>query len=46
MPITIPTKEEEVEKLLRDSGWKYEKLRVENLAKPGHSVTPKTNENK
>ena len=38
-------KEEELEKLLGDSSWKYEKLRVENLAKPGHSVTPLT-ENK
>ena len=35
-------KEKELEKLLGDSSWKYEKLRVENLAKPGHSVTPKT----
>tara|TARA_B110001454_G_C12643279_1_gene402178 strand:+ start:63 stop:986 length:924 start_codon:yes stop_codon:yes gene_type:complete len=35
-------KEEELEKLLGDSSWKYEKLRVENLAKPGHSLTPKT----
>jgi len=35
-------KEEELEKLLGDSSWKYEKLRVENLAKPGHSVTPRT----
>ncbi len=38
-------KEEELEKLLGDSSWKYEKLRVENLAKPGHSVTPKTGKN-
>ena len=38
-------KENELEKLLGDSGWKYEKLRVENLAKPGHSVTPKTGKN-
>ncbi len=35
-------KDDELEKLLGDSGWKYEKLRVENLARPGHSVTPKT----
>ncbi len=36
-------KEEELEKLLGDSSWKYEKdLRVENLAKPKHSVTPRT----
>ena len=35
-------KEEELEKLLGDSSWKYEKDRVENLAKPAHSVTPKT----
>ena len=35
-------KEDELEKLLGDSSWKYEKLRVENLAKPGHSVTPMT----
>ncbi len=33
-------KEEELEKLLGDSSWKYEKDRVENLAKPQHSVTP------
>ena len=33
-------KEEELEKLLGDSSWKYEKDRVENLAKPKHSVTP------
>ena len=39
-------KEEELEKLLGDSSWKYEKLRVENLAKPGHSVTPKTSDEK
>ena len=38
-------KEDELEKLLGDSGWMYEKLRVENLAKPGHSVTPKTGKN-
>jgi hypothetical protein len=30
------------EKLLGDSSWKYEKDRVENLAKPKHSVTPIT----
>ena len=35
-------KEEELEKLLGDSGWKYEDLRVENKASPNHSVTPKT----
>ena len=35
-------KEEELEKLLGDSGWKYEDLRVENQANPNHSVTPKT----
>ena len=35
-------KEEELEKLLGDSAWKYEKDRVENLAKPRHSVTPIT----
>jgi 3-methyl-2-oxobutanoate hydroxymethyltransferase len=35
-------KEEELEKLLGDSSWKYEKDRVENLAKPKHSVTPRT----
>ena len=35
-------KEEELEKLLGDSAWKYEKDRVENLAKPKHSVTPIT----
>jgi len=35
-------KEEELEKLLGDSSWKYEKDRVENLAKPKHSVTPVT----
>jgi len=38
-------KEEELEKLLGDSSWKYEKDRVENLAKPKHSVTPRTNKN-
>ena len=36
-------KEHELEKLLGDSSWKYEKDRVENLAKPKHSVTPITN---
>ena len=36
-------KEQELEKLLGDSSWKYEKDRVENLAKPKHSVTPITN---
>ena len=35
-------KEEELEKLLGNSSWKYEKDRVENLAKPKHSVTPIT----
>ncbi len=35
-------REEELEKLLGDSSWKYEKDRVENLAKPKHSVTPIT----
>ena len=35
-------KEEELEKLLGDSSWKYEKDRVENLAKPKHSATPIT----
>ena len=35
-------KEEELEILLGDSAWKYEKARVENLAKPKHSVTPIT----
>ena len=35
-------KEEELEKLLGDSSWKYETDRVENLAKPKHSVTPRT----
>ena len=39
-------KEEELEKLLGDSSWKYEKLRVENLATPSHSVTPITSKNK
>ena len=35
-------KEEELEKLLGDSSWKYEDLRVENQAKPNHSATPRT----
>jgi 3-methyl-2-oxobutanoate hydroxymethyltransferase len=35
-------KEEELDKLLGDSSWKYEKDRVENLAKPKHSATPIT----
>ena len=35
-------KEEELDKLLGDSSWKYEKDRVENMAKPKHSVTPIT----
>ena len=35
-------KEEELEKLLGDTSWKYETDRVENLAKPRHSVTPIT----
>ena len=39
-------KEEELEKLLADSSWKYEKDRVENLAQPKHSVTPKTSPKK
>ena len=39
-------KDEELEKLLGDSSWKYEKLRVENLATPSHSVTPITSKNK
>ena len=33
---------EELDKLLGDDAWKYEKDRVENLAKPKHSVTPRT----
>ena len=37
-------KVEELEKLIGDSAWKYERDRVENLAKPKHSVTPKTME--
>ena len=39
-------KEEELDKLLGDSAWKYEKDRVENLAKPKHSVTPITHPKK
>jgi len=39
-------KEEELEKLMSDVSWKYEKDRVENLATPSHSVTPKTAKNK
>jgi len=39
-------KEEELEKLLGDSSWKYEKDRVENLAQPKHSVTPRTSPKK
>ena len=35
-------KEEELEKLLGDSSWKYEDLRVENQASPNHSATPRT----
>ena len=35
-------KESELEKLLGDSTWKYEKDRVENSAQPKHSVTPNT----
>jgi len=35
-------KEEELEKLLGDTSWKYETDRVENLARPRHSVTPIT----
>lgn len=38
--------EEELEKLLADSSWKYEKDRVENLAEPKHSVTPRTSSKK
>ncbi len=34
-------KEEELEKLLGDSSWKYEKDRVEDLPS-NHSVTPRT----
>jgi len=36
-------KEDELEKLLGDSKWKYEIDRVENNAVPKHSVTPITN---
>ena len=35
-------KEDELEKLLGDDKWKYEKDRVENNAVPNHSVTPIT----
>ena len=35
-------KEDELEKLLGDDKWKYEKDRVENHASPNHSVTPIT----
>ena len=35
-------KEDELEKLLGDSKWKYEADRVENKAEPKHSVTPRT----
>ena len=35
-------KEEELDKLLGDDGWKYEKDRVENSAMPKHSATPIT----
>lgn len=35
-------KEDELEKLLGDDKWKYEKDRVENNATPNHSVTPIT----
>ncbi len=38
--------EDELEKLLADSSWKYEKDRVENLAEPKHSVTPRTSRKK
>ncbi len=34
-------KEAELEKMVGDTSWKYEKDRVENLASPSHSVTPK-----
>ena len=34
-------KEGELEKMVGDASWKYEKDRVENLATPSHSVTPK-----
>jgi 3-methyl-2-oxobutanoate hydroxymethyltransferase len=39
-------KEEELEKLLGDDKWKYEKDRVENHATPNHSVTPITTPSK
>ena len=39
-------KEEELEKLLGDDKWKYELDRVENHAKPNHSVTPITSKSK
>lgn len=35
-------KDEELDKLLGDTSWKYEDNRVENQAEPNHSVTPKT----
>ena len=35
-------KDEELEKLLGDTKWKYEADRVENKAEPKHSVTPRT----
>jgi len=35
-------KEEELEKLLGDTKWKYEADRVENKATPKHSATPIT----
>ena len=35
-------KDAELEKLLGDNAWKYEKDRVENRAQPKHSVTPIT----
>lgn len=38
--------EDELEKLLADSSWKYEKDRVENSASPKHSVTPRTSPKK
>ena len=37
-----PLKSNELEKLLGDDKWKYEKDRVENNAVPNHSVTPIT----
>ena len=43
--ISHPSKsgeEDELEKLLGDDKWKYEKDRVENHASPNHSVTPIT----